>query len=261
MNEFMWHSLKGKKIWVFGGAGYLGSAITKTLDAQCDLTLCIDLDSKAHAYVSAERLCNTCPLTLDTSKIKDLAAFVEQTIHQHGLPDGMVNLTYASSVGKKLEEISPEEFARPFDESVTSFFVLARALAEKMKSRGSGSFVNFASMYGLVSPDPSSYGQGLTPNPIDYGASKAAIIQMSRYMAVHYGASGLRFNCVVPGPFPNPAVVSSHPDFVNGLAKKTPLNRVASNHEIVGPTMFLLADGSSYVTGQCLVVDGGWTAW
>ncbi len=130
-----------------------------------------------------------------------------------------------------------------------------------MKPRGTGSIVLFASMYGIVAPDPRIYPAPLTPNPIDYGASKAAVLQLCRYLSVHYGPSGIRFNCVTPGPFPNPAIQQSQPAFIAELARKTALNRVGQNAEIVGPTLFLLGDESSFVTGHSLVVDGGWTAW
>jgi len=134
-------------------------------------------------------------------------------------------------------------------------------VAEKMKARGSGSIVIFSSMYGVVSPDPRIYRWSMTPNPIDYGTTKAAILQMSRYFAVHYGPSGVRFNAITPGPFPNPTIKKTQPEFIQELNKKTPLNRVGINHEIVGPTLFLLTDSASFVTGHNLVVDGGWTAW
>ena len=103
----------------------------------------------------------------------------------------------------------------------------------------------------------------MAPNPIDYGASKAATLQLSLdiFLAVHYGPHGIRFNCVTPGPFPNPAVQQKHPGFIDDLSKKTAVNRIAQNREIVGPTLFLLTDSASYVTGHSLVVDGGWTIW
>jgi len=101
----------------------------------------------------------------------------------------------------------------------------------------------------------------MAPNPIDYGASKAAVLQMSRYLAVHYGPAGVRFNCISPGPFPNPAVQKAHPGLIQDLDRKTALNRIGHNQEIVGPTLFLLTDSASYVTGHNLVVDGGWTSW
>ena len=131
-----------------------------------------------------------------------------------------------------------------------------------MKARGTGgSIVLFSSMYGLVAPDPSIYREPMRPNPIDYGASKAALLQLSRYLAVHYGPAGVRFNCITPGPFPNPEVQRLHPEFIGDLSRKTALNRIGRNTEIVGPTLFLLSDSASFVTGHSLVVDGGWTIW
>lgn len=168
---------------------------------------------------------------------------------------------FTSSTGKRLEQLAPEDFQRTFDLALTPTFVLCRALAERMKHRGSGSIVLFSSMYGVVAPDPRIYPDPLTPNPVDYGASKAAILQLCRYLSVHYGPSGVRFNCVTPGPFPNAAVQRTQPVFIAELARKTALNRVGQNSEIVGPTLFLLGEGASFVTGHSLVVDGGWTAW
>jgi len=256
-----WHSLEGKTIWVTGGAGYLGSAITLELDAQCAKVVCFDLPGRAEALVQQHQLSRTVPLSLDINDPGALPGIVDRTVQAHGLPDGLVHLVTASSAGKRLEQLSADEFQRTFDLALTPSFVLCRELAERMKSRGSGSIVLFSSMYGMVSPDPRIYHHPMAPNPIDYGASKAATLQLSRYLAVHYGPHGIRFNCVTPGPFPNPAVQKNHPNFINDLSKKTAVNRIGQNREIVGPTLFLLTDSASFVTGHSLVVDGGWTIW
>lgn len=256
-----WHSLAGKNIWVTGGAGYLGSAITAALDAECAQVLCFDLPGKAEALVREAKLTRTVPLALDINHAAGLPATIEALVAAHGLPDGVVHLVTASSSGKRLEQLTPDEFQRTFDLALTPTFVLCRALAERMKVRGSGNFVLFGSMYGVVSPDPRIYHDPMAPNPIDYGASKAATLQMSRYLAVHYGPFGIRFNCVTPGPFPNPTVQKNHPAFIGDLNQKTALRRIGQAAEIVGPTLFLLTDSASYVTGHSLVVDGGWTIW
>jgi NAD(P)-dependent dehydrogenase (short-subunit alcohol dehydrogenase family) len=256
-----WYSLDGKKIWVTGGAGYLGSAITFELDRVGAQVLCFDLPGKAEALVREHKLTNTVPLSADINDAAALPAALERLLAEHGVPDGVVHLVTASSSGKRLEVLSPDEFQRTFDLALTPSFILCRTLAERMKANGKGSIILFSSMYGVVAPDKSIYHDPMAPNPIDYGASKAATLQLSRYLAMHYGPDGVRFNCITPGPFPNPAVQKNHPSFIADLNKKTVLQRVGQNHEIVGPTLFLLTDSASFVTGHSLVVDGGWTIW
>jgi NAD(P)-dependent dehydrogenase (short-subunit alcohol dehydrogenase family) len=256
-----WHSLLGKKVWITGGAGHLGTPITTALDLAGARTVCIDLDGRADALVKTARLQNTAPLSFDVNNAAIVAERVPELCREHGVPDGVVHLAYASSSGKHLIDLSPAEFQRTLDLSLPSTFTLCRAVAEAMKSRGSGSVVLFSSMYGVVSPDPRNYPPPMAPNPIDYGATKAAMLQMSRYLAVHYGPAGIRFNCVVPGPFSNPATQQREPEHVARVAGKTALGRIGRAEEVVGPTLFLLTDSASFVTGHSLVVDGGWTAW
>jgi NAD(P)-dependent dehydrogenase (short-subunit alcohol dehydrogenase family) len=90
---------------------------------------------------------------------------------------------------------------------------------------------------------------------------KAGIIQMTRYLAVHWGKANVRCNCISPGPFPNPDVQQNHPDFIQRLSGKSPMGRVGQAPEIAGSVAFLLSDASSYITGHNLAVDGGWTSW
>jgi NAD(P)-dependent dehydrogenase (short-subunit alcohol dehydrogenase family) len=256
-----WHSLAGKRIWVTGGAGHLGTPIIEALDGAGARGVCIDIDGRAEALVAARGLRSTSAVSLNVCDAEALAGNVAQLIREHGVPDGLVHLAYASSAGKRLTELTAAEFQRTFDLALPATFVLCRSIAEAMKSARAGSIVLFSSMYGVVAPDPRNYPGRMTPNPIDYGASKAAIMQMARYFAAHYGPFGIRFNCVTPGPFSGPAVQRDEPEHIRRIAAKTVLGRIGRNDEIVGPTLFLLTDSASFVTGHSLVVDGGWTAW
>lgn len=250
-----------KTIWVTGGAGYLGSPITAALDAAGARTICIELPGRAEKLVVDHRLKRTIPVSLDISDVPAQRTTLQHIIAKYGPPHGLVHLPFVSSSGKKMEEISIEDLQRTLTGSLPPAFELCRAAAHAMANRGGGSVVLFSSMYGLVSPDPKIYSAPMAPNPIDYGASKAALIQMCRYLAVHFGPRAVRFNCIAPGPFPNPKIQAELPQFIKQLNAKTALGRVGRNTEIVAPTLFLLSDGASYVTGHTLVVDGGWTAW
>jgi NAD(P)-dependent dehydrogenase (short-subunit alcohol dehydrogenase family) len=130
-----------------------------------------------------------------------------------------------------------------------------------MAEQGRGSVVLFSSMYGSVSPDPTVYAVPMNPNPIEYGVGKAGIQQMARYLAVHWGPQGVRCNSISPGPFPNPTLQRDKPEFIERLAQKVPLRRVGQADEISGSVTFLLSEAASFITGQNLAVDGGWTSW
>ena len=98
-------------------------------------------------------------------------------------------------------------------------------------------------------------------NPPFYGASKAALIQWTRYAAVEFASQRIRFNSVCPGPFPSQAAQTENPKLMEEIVKNVPLGRLGKSNEIVSSLLFLASSGSSYVTGSNITVDGGWTAW
>lgn len=252
--------LRDKSIWVFGGAGYLGKEIVRSLDSLGARVLCVDLDNKAQDFVTEEGFKFVSSISLNTKEIEGIEPFVAEQVAQHGVPDGYVNLTYASTA-KPLELLTPDDFDEVNHNGLTATFILTRAIALRMAEAKKGSVVLFSSMYGSISPYPEVYREPLIKNPIEYGVGKAGIEQMIRYMAVHWGREGVRFNCISPGPFPNLIVQSEQKEFVSQLAAKSPLGRVGQSNEIAGAVIFLLSSASSYVTGQDLAVDGGWSVW
>jgi NAD(P)-dependent dehydrogenase (short-subunit alcohol dehydrogenase family) len=250
-------TLTNQDIWVFGGAGYLGREVVSLLVALGAKVLCVDLENRA---AEAGFAAAVTPASLDASQTPNLEDFLDQQLQVRGVPQGVVVMTYASTA-KRFDDLEPEDFDGANHGNLTATFVLSRAVGNAMAARGGGSLVLFSSMYGSVSPDPSAYHLPMNPNPIEYGVGKAGLQQMARYLAVHYGPRGVRCNTISPGPFPNPSIQRDQPEFVQRLSAKVPLQRVGQAPEIAGTVAYLLSDASSFVTGQNLAVDGGWTVW
>jgi len=255
--------LTGKVAVVAGGAGHLGSVVCRGLAAHGCSVVVADVATERAEQLAAE-ISNTpttprcLGLPLDVADERSIDRMIDRVCGELGTLDILVNLAYAPHTGS-LDGISPESFTRSLAANVTGCFVLARRCKRAMVD--GGAMVFFSSMYGRVAPDPKLYESPMEPNPIEYGAGKAGIEQMVRYLAVAWAGDGVRVNAVAPGPFSTEKVCAEEPEFVKRLARKAPLGRTGKAEEVVGAVVFLSSPASSYVTGHTLVVDGGWTAW
>jgi len=259
MKDFF--GLKNKDIWVFGGAGHLGQSIVSFLHDIGAKVLCIDLEDRALNFVQQASLeGKVSTASIDVRNINVCKVFIDEQLKQRGTPVGLVNLTFTSTT-KELEELTEKDVNDSNHGGLTATLLIARQVGSAMSKENRGSIVLFSSMYGIISPNPDIYEAPIVKNPIEYGIGKAGIIQMTRYLAVHWGKMNVRCNCISPGPFPNPGVQKNNPLFTSKLAQKSPLGRIGQASEISGSVAYLLSDLSSYVTGHNLIVDGGWTSW
>jgi NAD(P)-dependent dehydrogenase (short-subunit alcohol dehydrogenase family) len=155
-------------------------------------------------------------------------------------------------VRKPLLSYSDAEFDRVVTLNLKGSFNVLRAAGRIMTAQRRGSIVLFSSIRAQV----------VEPGQAIYAATKAGIVQMVRTAAAEFGPSGVRVNAVAPGVVETPltAPIKAHTDWYRAYAEKSALKRWATAEEIVGPTLFLVSDAASYVTGAALFVDGGWTA-
>src|SRR3990167_8993059 len=131
------------------------------------------------------------------------------------------------------------------------------AFGAGMKQRGHGNIINVCTMYSLVAPSPALYNNTVYMNPPAYSAVKAGLLALTRYVASFWGKYGIRCNAILPGPFPKS---QSDQSFMKRLSDRTCLGRVGKPEELAGPVIFLASEASSYMTGQALIYDGGWTS-
>lgn len=258
INELL--SLKNKTALVTGGYGHLGNAISEGLAEAGASVFVLGRDRKKFDKAfSAKGLSNVyfqyCDIS-DSETIKDAFNKVNEQV---GKIDILINNAFYSK-GQQPEQLTDDEWAYGIDGNLNSVYKCIREVIPFLKVNG-GRIINVSSMYGIVSPDFNIYAD--SPeflNPPHYGAAKAGVIQLTRYFACYLGKYNITVNTVTPGPFPSQKVQEDKA-FIEQLQKKNPLRRIGKPSDLKGAFVYLASDASSFMTGQNMIIDGGWTAW
>jgi NAD(P)-dependent dehydrogenase (short-subunit alcohol dehydrogenase family) len=253
--------LSDRTALITGASGHLGSAMANAL-AEAGARVIVasrnaETGSKAAASLGGKEKGRHLSVVIDHMDEQSICRGFEQTLKAAGQIDILVCNGH-EALAADWESVTGEQFNRQL-QNATGYFLLARALHAHAKQRGaSGSIVMIGSMYGVVGSYPTVY-DGIGPaNPVAYQALKGGIIQMVRHLAVYWAKDRIRVNCLSPGPFPSS---SASPELTDRLKARSPLGRMGQPYELKGALIFLTSEASSYVTGQHLQVDGGWTAW
>ena len=254
-------SLKGKTALVTGGCGHLGTAMCHAL-AEVGASVIVSSRDGARAQKLAADLPTTKTsrhygIELDHMQPDTLPTIFSQAIALTGQIDVLVN-NGQEPVTADWTNVTAAQFTRQL-ENMTGYFVLSRLLRDHAVERQApASLVLLGSMYGLVASYPDAYENVTMASPVAYHALKGGIVHMTRHLAVYWAKDRVRVNCLSPGPFPSSTV---SPELVRRLSTKSPMGRMGHATELKGAIVFLASEASSYLTGQNLVVDGGWTAW
>lgn len=263
-------SLENKNIVLFGGNGLLGRQFSKVLldfgasVISCDLTEPLQkIDSEKIEY-----------LNFDASNQEELIQMRDYIIDKYKRVDVLVNSVTAKYKDFYLpfEEVSVEGWEVGIKGNLTIPFMTCQAFIPNMVAHNGGAIINISSMYGVIGNDQSLYeGSNLheiyvkdSPNITQiyshgvYNASKAGLNNFGKYLAAYYGKNNIRVNTISPGGV---EFDKENEVFLDKYGKKTPLGRKAKPYEMNGALILLASDASSYITGQNILVDGGFTAW
>ncbi len=247
-------TLAGKVVVVVGAGSGIGKAVAVGCAEHGGALVCFDLKPESAEQTAAEIRSNDGLAEAAGLDITDGAAveknFADVRAH-HERFDVLV-CTPGINIRKPLLDYTDDEFAAVLELNLKGSLHCMQSAGRLMVKQGSGSIIMFSSIRSLV-VEP---GQGA------YAATKAGIVQMVRTLAAELGAAGVRVNAVAPGVVDTPltAPIKNNADWYSAYAAKTIMGRWARADELVGPTVFLASDASSYVTGSVLFVDGGWTA-
>ena len=265
-------NLEKRVIVVAGGAGQIGFSFCTILADAGATVIIADLDfemaeNKIAQLGDASIKEKLHAVKLDVSKIHDIEKFYKNVRDQFGKIYGLVNSFHFKGNSRKLDTSSnffagfedyPEEaWTQVHDINLKGSFLMSQKAIAYFKENGKGVIANVSSTYGNVSPNKSIYGDSGINSPVAYATSKAAIINLTRYIATHLADQNIRANVLSPGGVFN----NQSEEFLRNYTNLTPLKRMANAEDYQGAILYLMSDASKYMTGANLVVDGGWTAW
>jgi len=267
--------LTGRVAVVTGGVGLLGAEFCRTLAEAGAAAAVVDLNGPA-SHAVAESLTKSgyqaLALPTDITQPDSVNAAVEKVLATFGRLDVLVNSAALDpkcdpdAVNKGITPGAFEDY--PLDlwnsalnVNLTGMFLMTQACVKPMIAQGKrGSVINICSTYGLNGPDQRIYvkeGKRVAFKPVYYTVTKAGVMGFTKYLAAYYAGTEIRVNALTPG-----GVFNNHEDyFVGNYSAKTILGRMAKKDEMNGALLFLASEASSYMTGNNVVVDGGWTAW
>jgi len=254
--------LKGRVALVTGATGLLGTAIATRLAAEEAIVAVASRNlAKANLWVDERKGTGGqyLPVQLDLADQSSIRNCLDRLVEQAGVPSVVVaNASLREGVNLPFGSITHDSFVKLLSVDIAGHVLLLQQNVERLAGQPA-SMVFLSSIYARAGVDHSIYPEGMAPTPVQYAAVKAAAEGATRWLAAAWGRRGVRVNALVAGGIASPQRQPA--EFVKRYSEKTMLGRMASVEEVANAVAFLASDEASYITGHCLVVDGGLTAW
>lgn len=256
-------NLKNETIIITGGAGLIGSAFSKVCAEYGANVVIADIDEKRGnelvSKIKKEKKNNNIFFQkCDITHLREIRNLINTTLNKFEKIDALVNNAYPrnKNYGRKFEAVSFEDFCENVNMHLGGYFLITKEISKVMIKQNHGIIINIASIYGFLAPRFEIYEGTDMTMPVEYAAIKGAIINLTKYLASYLGKYNIRVNSISPG-----GVFNNQPEsFVKKYSEKVVLGkRMANTDDLTGVLIFLLSDASKYITGQNIVVDGGFT--
>lgn len=247
--------LTGKVVLVAGAHGLLGQEMVKSVREAGGVAVAADI--RAPRPLPPDKCSEDEYHEMDICSKKAIQETFRRVVAQHGKIDAIINSTYPRNrnYGRLFEEVEWEDFSENVSMHLGGFFLLTQQAVVLFKQQGFGNLINFASVYGIVSPKFELYENQSFTMPVEYAAIKSGIIHLSRYVAKYLQGTKIRVNCISPG-----GIRDGQPrDFQERYRSECRFKGMLEPSDISGTVLFLLSDCSSYIHGRNLVVDDGFT--
>lgn len=240
---------KEKVAVITGGASGIGLATAKNLLSKGANVVLVDWNEDVSRIAESlnERALG---IRCDVSSDADVKKCVDDVIEKFGHIDYLVANAGIGGGPNKAHEVSIDEWNKVIGVNQTGIFLMNKYVIPNMLLNGGGAIVNTSSMYGLVG----------TTMSFAYSASKGAINQMTRSLALTYARDNIRVNAIAPGYVDTPILAEVPKDMKDAMAKQLPIGRLGKDTEIANLICYLLSDEASFITGAIVPIDGGFTA-
>jgi len=247
--------VKNKKVVITGACGQLGKVFCKGFIDSGSIVYGVDLQINNNIIDNK----NITYQEMDVANIESVKEYFNVLYSENDSIDILINNAGVSTF-EPFAERTESSFDWVTNVNLKGTFFCIQEYFKYQKKLNYGNIINVASIYGQISPDPRIYRDGDRRNSEVYGATKAGVIQMTKYFAVHLAEHNIRVNSLSPGGVYNEEFPQSD-SFIRLYSYRNPIGRMADAREMLGPLVFLASGASSYITGHNLVVDGGMSSW